>query len=144
VRAEHRTLCGLAPIDAPAGELLEPGLVAGWLPYLARGAAYRRGRVWLWPTTGATLQHGLARRLGELAVEVRRGWRVTALATAGAGAARRITELRCSDGGAPATIAVAAVIVNGPYWRIRASYLARETLRAYLAPDGTPRVQGRR
>src|SRR5580658_10391362 len=37
VAGEHRTLCGLAPIDAPTAELLEPGLVAAWLPYLADG-----------------------------------------------------------------------------------------------------------
>jgi hypothetical protein len=110
VRAEHRTLCGLSPIDAPAPELLEADLVAAWLPYLASGRAHRRGRVWLWPTTGALLQGGLGRRLAELAVEVRRGWRVTALRTAGAGEARRITEVGISDGAGAATIEVAAVI----------------------------------
>lgn len=31
-------------------------------------------------------------------------------------------------------IAVAAVIVNGPKWRIRAPYIVRETMRAYLEP----------
>ncbi len=111
VRAEHRTLCGLSPIDAAAGELLEPGLVADWLPYLASGGPSRRGRVWLWPTSAAILQAGLARRLAELAVEVRRGWRVTALDLAGDGGARRIAALHCSDGAtATATIEVSAVI----------------------------------
>jgi cell division protein FtsI/penicillin-binding protein 2 len=38
------------------------------------------------------------------------------------------------------TIALAAVVVNGPLWRVRAPYVAREALRAYLAPDGTPRA----
>ncbi len=31
-------------------------------------------------------------------------------------------------------IAVAAVIVNGPIWRVRAPYIVRETMRAYLQP----------
>ncbi|MGI5865594.1 MAG: penicillin-binding transpeptidase domain-containing protein, partial [Myxococcales bacterium] len=30
------------------------------------------------------------------------------------------------------TIAVAAVVVNGPWWRVRAPYVAREALRTYL------------
>lgn len=110
VRAEHRTLCGLAPIDAPAPELLEADLVAPWLPYVASGRAHRRGRVWLWPTAGALLHGGLARRLAELAVEVRCGWRVTALRTAGAGKAACITEVAVSGGGSAQTIQVSAVI----------------------------------
>ena len=38
------------------------------------------------------------------------------------------------------TIAVAAVVVNGRYWRIKAPYVAREALRAYLVggPRGDP------
>jgi len=110
VQGEHRTLCGLAPIDAPTAELLEPQLVGDWLPYLADGGPQRRGRVWLWPTSAATLQGGLARRLAALAVEVRRAWRVTGLSTAGADGERRITAVGCSDGRSAATIAVSAVV----------------------------------
>ncbi len=107
VQAEHRTLCGLAPIDAPAPELLEPALVAGWLPYLANGPAHRRGRVWLWPTSAATLQAGLARRLAACAVAVNKGWWVNDVEC---GAAGTISALQVSAGGAPLKIAVAAVI----------------------------------
>jgi hypothetical protein len=110
VTGEHRTLCGLAPIDAVSAELLEPELVAPWLPYLADGGPSRRGRVWLWPTSAATLHGGLARRLAELAVEVRCGWRVTALHATGDGGGRRISALDCSAGQAAATIAVSAVV----------------------------------
>lgn len=36
------------------------------------------------------------------------------------------------------TIAVAAVVVNDLIWRVRAPYIARETLRYYLADDSKP------
>jgi 2-polyprenyl-6-methoxyphenol hydroxylase-like FAD-dependent oxidoreductase len=62
-RGEHRTLCGLAPIDAERPELLEPGLASAWVSEIASGAPFRQGRVWLWPTESRVLQDGLARRL---------------------------------------------------------------------------------
>jgi hypothetical protein len=68
---EHRTLCGLAAIDAPAPDLLEPELVGAWIPHLATGPAHRLGRVWLWPTDAATMQRGLARRLADVEVLLR-------------------------------------------------------------------------
>jgi cell division protein FtsI/penicillin-binding protein 2 len=40
-------------------------------------------------------------------------------------------------------IAVAAVIVNGAVWRVRAPYVAREALRTYLEPSKDSR-KGRR
>lgn len=40
-------------------------------------------------------------------------------------------------------IAVAAVIVNGPKWRIRAPYIVRETMRAYLDPPKAKPSAGR-
>jgi len=44
------------------------------------------------------------------------------------------------------TIAIAAVVVNDLIWRVRAPYIARESLRYYLADDSKPakRVQARR
>jgi peptidoglycan glycosyltransferase len=40
-------------------------------------------------------------------------------------------------------IAVAAVVVNGPKWRIRAPYIVRETMRAYLDPPRAKPSAGR-
>ncbi len=70
-RGEHRTLCGLAPIDAAAPDLLEPDLTGPWIAQLATGAPYRVGRVWLWPTASAALQAGLRAMLDEHRVTVR-------------------------------------------------------------------------
>jgi cell division protein FtsI/penicillin-binding protein 2 len=39
------------------------------------------------------------------------------------------------------TIAVAALVVNDPVWRVKASYMARETLRYYLVE--APRISAR-
>ena len=50
-QGEHRTLCGLAPIDAARADLLEPDLTAAWVAAVGSGVAFRQGRVWLWPTT---------------------------------------------------------------------------------------------
>ena len=71
VSAGHRTLCGLAPIDAATPELLEPSLTGAWLPRLATGAPERRGRVWLWPTAPEVLAAGLAAGAAAAGVEVR-------------------------------------------------------------------------
>jgi cell division protein FtsI/penicillin-binding protein 2 len=38
------------------------------------------------------------------------------------------------------TIAVAAVVVNTPLWRIKASYVAREALRWYLVENAATRA----
>ncbi len=78
-QGEHRTLCGLAPIEAPHPELLEPGLTGAWVAVLANGAPRRHGRVWLWPTDAQVLQAGLAQRLRAAGVDVRRGCRVVGL-----------------------------------------------------------------
>ena len=68
VRGEHRTLCGLAAIDAPTPDLLEPQLVSDWLPRLTNGLPFRQGRVWLWPTDAQLLQSGLAKGLAQAGV----------------------------------------------------------------------------
>jgi hypothetical protein len=110
---EHATLCGLAPIDAREPVLLEAGLVAGWLPYLATALPRRQGRVWLWPTSGATLTQGLARRLADLGVEVRLGTRVTAIACrddANAAGRRRIASLTLAGPSAAEELEVAGVV----------------------------------
>src|SRR5688572_15081493 len=78
VQGEHRTLCGLAPIDADTPALLEPESTAAWLPLLSNGPAFRQGRVWLWPTAAATLQHGLRQRLAATGVEMHLDARVSA------------------------------------------------------------------
>lgn len=83
VQGEHRTLCGLAPIAAPAPELLEPELTASWVAVLATGAPQRHGRVWLWPTTAAALQAGLRHRLAAAGVVCRQGVSVRAAAPDG-------------------------------------------------------------
>jgi hypothetical protein len=72
-RGEHRTLCGLAPIDAATPELLEPALTGTWVRDIATGEPYRQGRVWLWPTDSRALQAGLARRLAAVGVAPRHG-----------------------------------------------------------------------
>ncbi len=72
-QGEHRTLCGLAPIDAPRAVLLEPDLTGAWMDAVATGAPFRQGRVWLWPTEAAALQAGLARRVAHAGVRLRRG-----------------------------------------------------------------------
>lgn len=69
-RGEHRTLCGLGIIDAEKPDLVEPELTAAWLPLLATGAAFRQGRVWLWPTDSRCLQEGLRKRLEHAGVRV--------------------------------------------------------------------------
>lgn len=65
VAADHQTLCGLAAIDAVQADFLEPA----WGPTLARAAGdgqpLRRGRVWLWPSSGAILDAGLRSLLHE-------------------------------------------------------------------------------
>ncbi len=125
VQGEHRTLCGLAPIDAAAPDLLEPEITAAWLPLLSTGPAYRQGRVWLWPTDAATLQTGLRRRLATTAVDLRSGVRVLA-------ARQSIGDihLTLSDG---ATIAAGAVIdASG------SALLAHLLALPYAAPEQWP------
>jgi cell division protein FtsI/penicillin-binding protein 2 len=39
-----------------------------------------------------------------------------------------------------AQVAIAALVVNGPVWKIKANVLARDVLRAYFASQGTERV----
>jgi cell division protein FtsI/penicillin-binding protein 2 len=39
-----------------------------------------------------------------------------------------------------AQVAIAALVVNGPVWKIKANVLARDVLRAYFAAQGTDRV----
>lgn len=102
VQGEHRTLCGLAAIDADTPALLEPDLTAAWLPLLSTGPAFRQGRVWLWPTDAATLQDGLRRRLMATGVDLRLGARVLAAEGSGDG-----VRLRLRDG---VVIDAAAVI----------------------------------
>ncbi len=86
VAGEHRTLCGLSPIDAAAPELLEPDLTKEWVSALAIGPAVRQGRVWLWPTAPGPLQQGLARRLAAAGVEVLLGAQARLVDAAPAGA----------------------------------------------------------
>ena len=76
VQGEHRTLCGLAPIDAATADLLEPQLVARWIDKLSTGPAFRQGRVWLWPTNALTLQRGLLEEMHQSGVDLRRGRRI--------------------------------------------------------------------
>ncbi len=78
VQGEHRTLCGLSPIDAATPEVLEPQLVSQWIGEISTGPAFRQGRVWLWPTDALTLQHGLLRRVQQSGVDLRRGRRIQA------------------------------------------------------------------
>ena len=46
--------------------------------------------------------------------------------------------------GAAPTIAVAAVIVNGYFWRVRASYVAREAFRVFLETERSQRRRAER
>lgn len=95
VQGEHRTLCGLAPIDAPVPELLEPSLTSTWIQLLGTGRPFRQGRVWLWPTDAATLQAGLRRRVSASGVDLRPGIRVVAAEASSNG-----MRLRLGDGSA--------------------------------------------
>ncbi|MBA2481379.1 MAG: FAD-dependent oxidoreductase [Planctomycetes bacterium] len=83
VRGEHRTLCGLAPIDAPVPVLLEPELVGAWLPLVTVAQPERHGRVWLWPTRSEVMRTGLAQRVGAAGIDLRLGASVSALALDG-------------------------------------------------------------
>ncbi len=80
VHGEHRTLCGLAAIDAATPDLLEPDLTSAWIPLLTSGAPFRQGRVWLWPTTPQILRAGLQHRLGTAGVTCWHGAAVERLA----------------------------------------------------------------
>ncbi|MDA3960346.1 MAG: FAD-dependent oxidoreductase [Planctomycetota bacterium] len=73
VQAEHRTICGCAPLDAGQASLLEPELLGPWLALVAIAAPFRRGRVWLWPCTPASWLAGLTRRLAQAGVKQRLG-----------------------------------------------------------------------
>jgi len=68
VSGHHLTICGLSPIDATTPELIEPQATAWWIPRLTNGVPFRRGRVWLWPTTPDRLASGLRTALDELAI----------------------------------------------------------------------------
>jgi 2-polyprenyl-6-methoxyphenol hydroxylase-like FAD-dependent oxidoreductase len=103
VQGEHRTLCGLAPIDAAAPDLLEPDLTGEWIPFIATGTAIRHGRVWLWPTTAPAMQAGLRRRLADVGVACRMGIVVVA-----AEVLDGVSRLHLSDG----RVAEAAAVVD--------------------------------
>lgn len=97
VRGEHRTLCGLAAIDAETPVLLEPLLVGDWPARLATGPAFRQGRVWLWPTDSQTLQRGLTEGLAAAGVGVRFGWSLRCVSCADG----RIVSVDDGRGGIP-------------------------------------------
>lgn len=78
-QGEHRSICGLAPVDAPTESLLEHDLTAPWIKVIATAPAWRQGRVWLWPTSAERLQAGCLERLRLAGVVVRLGEPVTAL-----------------------------------------------------------------
>lgn len=46
-----------------------------------------------------------------------------------------------ADGDATPSVAVAALVVNGPVWRVKANVVAREVLRAYYAKQGAAGVK---
>jgi hypothetical protein len=112
VLGEHRTICGLAPIDASQPELLEPDLVGPWLSSIATGAPFRQGRVWLWPTAAAQLLGGLGRRLAVAGVEVRLGCPVAGLEAEGG----RLVAVRTA---ADRLTATAVVDASGCGWCAR-------------------------
>ena len=112
VQGEHRTLCGLAPIDAAAPHLLEPEFTAAWLPLLSTGPAYRQGRVWLWPTTAATLQSGLRQRLATAQVDVRFDARVLAAEESASGIRLHLRDGSLIDASAVIDASGAAVLAR--------------------------------
>lgn len=127
-RGEHRTLCGLAAIDATTPELLEAELTGAWLPYIATGAPYAQGRVWLWPTAAERLQAGLRARLDAAGVHLRLHTAVTGVhVVAGSIAALRIGDetiaaqvvIDASGAGAVAALIGAATVPPSqwPAWR---------------------------
>lgn len=113
-QGEHRTLCGLAPIDSSTPDLLEPELTGQWIGALTNGPAFRQGRVWLWPTDARTLKEGLWRRVQSAGVEVRLGYRKQGERIEGATITGHSVELRMTDG---RKLAVSAVIdaSGGPF-----------------------------
>jgi|GEM_PF-6236457 len=76
-QGEHRTICGLAPIDSDHAEFLEPA-VQPWVNALATGQPWRQGRVWLWPTSAEALLLGCRQMLTAAGVQVRTGVQVDA------------------------------------------------------------------
>ena len=68
VSGHHRTLCGLSPIDAVTPDLIEPEATDWWIPRITTGAPFKRGRVWLWPTSPERLANGLLSALNEVSI----------------------------------------------------------------------------
>ena len=66
----------LLPHDAEAHFLEQPAIA---FMALTTGAAFRQGRVWLWPTDPRTMQAGLRRRLAAAGVVCRLGIAVEAV-----------------------------------------------------------------
>lgn len=81
--AGHRWICGLAPIDSPRPELLEPAFVEPWLRALHSAAPQRRGRVWLWPSSGLRWRKALLHRLTAASVALQLHSRLYALSHVG-------------------------------------------------------------
>lgn len=125
-RGEHRTICGLAAIDAERAELLEPDLTAAWVEVLSTGAAQRRGRVWLWPTESGALQAGLRRRLDQTGVEICTGIPVNTVQIAAgritAIAGRACTEVVDAAGVLPRLLGLP--LVPASQWAAQRSVLA--------------------
>jgi FAD dependent oxidoreductase len=112
VQGEHRTLCGLAPIDAAAPELLEPTLTSAWLPLVSTGPGYRQGRVWLWPTTAATLQRGLLQRVVAARVDLRLDARVLGAEESAAGIRLHLRDGSLIDAAAVIDASGAALVAG--------------------------------
>ena len=70
VSGHHRTLCGLSPIDSATPELIEPEATDWWIPRITTGAPFKRGRVWLWPTSPERLANGLLSALAEQGISL--------------------------------------------------------------------------
>lgn len=124
VHGEHRTLCGLAPIDAARPELLEPSFTSDWITAIVDGSPYQQGRVWLWPTNAVTLQRGLRARLMTAKVDLRLG-------TAVSGA-------ECSDAGIMLRMSAQKLLAGAVIDASGAGVLARLLGLPYASPSQWP------
>ena len=79
VRGDHRTICGLSPLDGEVPELLEPDLVGEWVERVATGDPYRSGRVWLWPCSADSWQQAIRNALDHSSITVHCGSSITNL-----------------------------------------------------------------
>ncbi|TVR42842.1 MAG: FAD-dependent oxidoreductase [Planctomycetota bacterium] len=146
-QGDHRSLCGLAAIDAAQPELLEPDLSAPWLAQVATGAPQRRGRVWLWPSHGQALAAGLDRLCAHAGVKIQLGSSLKSLGRHGQGYVLNLSDgswladdlVDASGGGEVAAMLDLAQRSAGQWGALRGTIaLAPDLVTAWCDPQQRP------